>query len=319
MALGEEEHAYIPNVIEMLRCNPQPMAEGAAYLLDVVVQVYNAFQDLKSCLHSLFTHQDIYRVTLIDDCSTDSRVRLLVEALERQQCPGFALLRNERNLGYLRTANRALAMTKGDVLLLNSDTIVTSGWARKMRDCAYSRDRVATVTPFTNSGNEVSIPMAGRNNEIPRGFTVDSFADLVERSSSRRYPELITAVGFCMYVRRAVIDEIGYFDPVNYGTGYGEENDFSIRATHKGYVNLLCDDTFVYHKVGASFKRRRNLLIERGRVALARMYPDFWPAVNAFRQSDPLRDLRDNIRRAIAAEGNIGAVNRHRKVGQNTS
>ncbi len=64
-------------------------------------------------------------------------------------------------------------MTEKDIILLNSDTIVTPGWARKIRACAYSRHYIATVTPFTNNGTECSIPEFGQNNEVPTGFTID--------------------------------------------------------------------------------------------------------------------------------------------------
>jgi GT2 family glycosyltransferase len=187
-------------------------------------------------------------------------------------------------------------MSSRDVILLNSDTIVTSGWARKMRACAYSRERIATVTPFTNNGTECSIPEMGQKNFIPEGFTIDSFAECVESCSVNRYPELITAVGFCVYIRRAIIDEIGYFDELKFGKGYGEENDFSVRAARKGYKNVLCDNTFIFHEGAASFGYRRDLRVQECGRVLEKMYPEFWPAMRLFYQLNPLKDLHDNVK-----------------------
>ncbi|EQD51719.1 family 2 glycosyl transferase, partial [mine drainage metagenome] len=168
------------------------------------------------------------------------------------------------------------SMTKKDVILLNTDTVVTPGWARKMRACAYSDDRIATVTPFTNNGRMCSVPEFLGNNEIPEGFTVETFAECVENASSNCYPELVTAVGFCMYIRRSVIDEIGYFDDINFEMGYGEEVDFSFRATCKGYKNVLCDNTFVFHKGRASFLDTQDALMEKNHKVLAGKYPELW-------------------------------------------
>jgi len=297
-----EKANYTSKIVDMLRINPNLNAEPT---VDVVVPIYNAYEDIEKCLYSLFKHQDIYRVTLVNDRSTDERIKELLGTLREYQCERFKVVENKKNIGYLKTANVGMRMTKNDVILLNSDTMVTSGWARKIRACAYSRHCIATVTPFTNNGTECSIPEPGQSNEIPEGFTIESFAELVERCSINRYPELVTAVGFCMYIRRTVIEEIGYLDEENFGLGYGEENDFSMRATRKGYKNVLCDNTFVFHKGGASFSHKRNALIQKSAMVLEKMYPDFWPAMHLFWRSKPLKELHNNIKRELGLRGRI--------------
>jgi O-antigen biosynthesis protein len=291
-----EKANYTSKIVDILGANPNLNTE---YTVDVIVPIYNAYEDVEKCLYSLFKQQDIYRIILVNDCSTDKRVKELLNILRKHQCERFKVVENKNNIGYLKTANVGMSTTKNDVILLNSDTMVTSGWARKLRACAYSRHCIATVTPFSNNGVECSIPNPGESNEIPEGFTIDSFAELVENCSINRYPELVTAVGFCMYIRRAVIDEIGYLDEENFGLGYGEENDFSMRATQKGYKNILCDNTFVFHKGGASFSHKRNALIQKSAMVLEKMYPDFWPAMHLFWRSKPLKELHNNIKRAI--------------------
>jgi len=80
-----------------------------------------------------------------------------------------------------------------------------------------------------------------------------SFAHLVEEVSRREYPPLPTAVGFCMYIMRGVIEKVGTFDE-SFSPGYEEENDFCMRAYAAGYVIVLDDSTFVYHEGRVSFK-----------------------------------------------------------------
>jgi GT2 family glycosyltransferase len=291
-----EKANYTAKIIDMLQRNPHLDPE---YMVDVIVPIYNAYEDVQRCVYSLFKYQDIYRVILVNDSSTDMRIGEFLNTLRTHSCERFEIVENQNNLGYLKTANVGMRMSEKDVILLNSDTVVTIGWARKIRACAYFRHCIATVTPFSNNGVECSIPEPGDNNEIPSGFTIESFAELVENCSLQQYPELVTAVGFCMYIRRDVIKEIGYLDEENFGLGYGEENDFSMRAARRGYKNVLCDNTFIFHKGGSSFSKRRNALIQKSAKVLDKLYPDFWPAMHFFWRSKPLKELQNNIRRAV--------------------
>jgi len=183
-----------------------------------------------------------------------------------------------------------------DVILLNSDTEVTSGWTRKLQAAAYSRPAVATVTPLTNNGVICSFPCFCMDNELPDGLTLDELSNLIARVSAREYPELPTAIGFCMYIRREVIDKIGGFDEEAFGKGYGEENDFCCRARNAGYVDILDDATFIYHKGNMSFKEARNELSKRNEIILRERHPDYYPRVSAFCAAFPLHFIHGRIR-----------------------
>ena len=64
-----------------------------------------------------------------------------------------------------------------------------------------------------------------------------------------------------MYIRRKALDEVGPFDAERFTFGYGEENDFCLRATALGWRHRLACDTFVYHKGSVSFGDRAHKLI----------------------------------------------------------
>lgn len=294
-----ENARYIAEIKCILEKGHVPLPVGNKDSVEVVIPIFNAYDEFVRCVHSVLKYQDMYRIILLNDCSTDTRVSDLLRTLQTLGQHRLSVETNAHNLGYLRTVNKAIGMTEGDVILLNTDTVVSFGWARKMKVCAYSEDRVATVTPFTNNGRMCSVPEFLENNDIPKGFTVDSFAECVENASSNRYPELVTGVGFCMYIRRSVIEEIGCFDEVKFETGYGEEVDFSFRAARRGYKNLLCDNAFVFHKGGASFLDAQRALRERHHWVLAEEYPDLWAAVAQFEQSNPLKGFQDNIKREV--------------------
>ena len=297
--LFAEEVNFLPEIERMLEDRSRLLKLDDNDPLDVIVPVYNAYDDFLICLYSLVKHRDVYRIVLIDDCSTDPRVHDLLTALKNYEQEGIWVEFNAQNLGFLGTVNKGMQMTRHDVILLNTDTVVTRGWARKLKGCAQSNERIATVTPFTNNGRMCSVPNFLQDNDLPEGFTVDLFAACVEKSSSNRYPELATAVGFCVYIRRSAINDIGYFDAENFGKGYGEEVDFSFRAIDKGYKNVLCDNTFVYHKGSASFLDNQHALMEKNHIFLSEKYPENWAAIARFERINPLKELQDKITREM--------------------
>jgi len=290
-----EKANYVPKIVEMLEKTPQIMDTNAKYLVDVVVPIYNAYEDFEKCLYSLFKYQDIYRIVLIDDCSTDKRVKELLHTLKKHECERFRVIENEENVGFVRTVNKGMKMSKSDIILLNTDTIVTKGWAEKMRACAHSSSSIATVNPFSNNCVVCTIPGG-----IPEGFTIDSFAECVEIASFKQYPELVTAYGFCMYIKRDAIDKLGYFDEESFGKGYGEEADFCLRAIQKGYRNVLCDNTLVFHKGQASFLDAAGALNLNAKKVLSERYPVFFPMMTLWWQLNPLKELHDNIKLRMA-------------------
>jgi GT2 family glycosyltransferase len=97
-----------------------------------------------------------------------------------------------------------------------------------------------------------------------------------------------------MFIRRRLIREIGVFDDV-FGKGYGEENDFSMRARRAGYRNVLCDDTFVVHQGSRSFGSHMPSMIEANMVKLLAKHPDYMVLVREFIDKDPLKPIRSMI------------------------
>jgi GT2 family glycosyltransferase len=112
---------------------------------------------------------------------------------------------------------------------------------------------------------------------------VDTFAEYLERVSLRHYPEIPAGVGFCLYIKRSALDDIGYFDAESFGRGYAEETDFCMKALKKGYIHVLDDATFIYHIGGVSFEsvkdpevlREKNLMIEKNLELLKTLHPEY--------------------------------------------
>lgn len=264
--------------------------------VDIIVPIYNAYEDLKKCVYSVKKYTDLtrHRLVLINDCSPDERISPYLAA---QQENNVLVIENQQNLGFSGNVNKGMQLTKErDVLLLNSDTIVTEGWLDKIIACAYSAEEIGTVTPLSNSATLCSVPVICQDNLVPENVSIDEFADVIERCSYRAYPRITAAVGFCMYIKRAVIEAIGLFDAETFEKGYGEENDFCCRAEHMGYIHVMCDNTFVYHKGTVSFvsEQKRKLIEAHDRI-LQERYPVQMRKNHLYCMNNPDQYIRDNV------------------------
>ena len=132
---------------------------------------------------------------------------------------------------------------------------------------------------------------------------MEEYADLVERSSMKQYPDLCVAVGFCMGIKRELINKIGLFDAETFERGYGEENDFCLRAEQMGYRNVLCDDTYIYHTGSVSFgSQARADLAHAHELILIDRYPKQMEACAAYCAANPLKPIQENVKLHMRAE-----------------
>lgn len=263
--------------------------------IDIVVPVYNAADDLNRCIESVLAHTGgDYRLIVIDDASPDPAVRAYFAELEARRLPQIRFLANQRNLGFTLNANRGMSAARADadLVLLNSDTVVTRGWLDALARCAASDPAIGTITPFSNNAEICSLPRFCENNRWPASRDTEPMVRALERAAVPTYPDLPTGVGFCLYIRRALIGAIGMFDPV-FGLGYGEENDLCMRAAAAGYRNVLCEDAFVLHLGGSSFGDKRADLAERNMRILLDRHPQYLEQVRAYIAADPVRPLRE--------------------------
>ncbi len=260
----------------------------------IIVPVFNAFEKLEACLDSIpRTVPPGTRVLLIDDASTDTRVRPLLQSWVNEAKAFRRLLVHGVNRGFVATANHGMRLADTDVVLLNSDTEVTRGWLQSLADCLDSDDSIATATPWSNNGEIVSIPKFCVCNPVPRDL--DVIASTIKNCGQASYPEMPTAVGFCMAISLRAIKLIGLFDEATFGLGYGEENDFCQRAEQAGLRNVLCDDAYVVHHGGASFGPLGLKPDEESMQRLLAKHPDYLRKVSEFIKTDPLEPRRQQI------------------------
>lgn len=260
----------------------------------VIVPVFNAYEHLVVCLESLAPNlPSNAQVLLIDDASTDVRVYPYLQAWVGEETSRRRLIKHEQNRGFVATANHGMRLAGTDVVLLNSDTEVTSGWLEYLADCLASDQSIATATPWSNNGEIVSIPAFCVANRAPEN--PETIAGIIASCGRPDYPVMPTAVGFCMAISLRAIKLVGLFDELTFGLGYGEENDFCQRAEQAGLRNVLCDNAYVVHHGGASFGPLGLKPDENSMQRLLAKHPDYMSKVSEFIQTDPLADRRQEI------------------------
>lgn len=266
----------------------------------IIVPVFNAFDFVCRCLSSLAAHNPQNEILVIDDASTDERISPLLREWAASSEHHHLKVQSE-NRGFVHTANNGLLSSAGDVVLLNSDTEVTPGWLDALTRCLDTTEHIATATPWTNNGEIVSIPDFCRPNPPPAN--PNAIGRVLRERAHTAYPEIPTAVGFCMAISRAAIDTLGLFDEDRFGHGYGEENDYSMRARHAGLRNVLCDDAYVVHHGAASFGPLGLAPGEDSMNRLLARHPQYMQLIAAFIEDDPLAPHREAVIDALNGAG----------------
>src|SRR6202043_140084 len=128
----------------------------------------------------------------------------------------ITLLRNSQNQGFVSSVNRALAQHPAhDAVLLNSDTLVFDDWLSRLAAAAYREPTVGTVTPLSNSGSIASYPHAQGAAVTPEfAAALHTFATSTHPAISTEIP---VGVGFCLYMRRDCLNDVGSLDALLFG------------------------------------------------------------------------------------------------------
>ena len=213
----------------------------------IIIPVWNQLESTRACVDSVFRNTDSgYRLIIIDNASQDETRRYL-EGLAALKDSPVTVIRNEENTGFVKAANQGMRISEGPyVCILNNDTLVTGHWLREMIGILSGSPDIGIVNPSSN--NLGQRPAAGGS--------IDDYASRLYSEERGRFAELGSAIGFCMLIKRTLIEKIGLFDEA-YGPGTFEDTDFSRRAVREGFRCVRACGAYVYHKEGGSFGRSR--------------------------------------------------------------
>ena len=259
---------------------------------EIILPVHNGLSHLRDSLDAVLaytTPRCASRLRVVDDASDP-----VTAAWLREQAAAHAdwitLQRQDENLGFLATCNRAMASPESAqqpsdyLLLLNSDVLVAPDWLERLLACAESDPRIAAVNPLSNRADNIDLPMAP-------GASYLAMNEFLATERSGQCHDVVTGVGFCLLLRRSALARVGRFDPV-YEQGYCEESDLCMRLTTAGFRTVVAEDVYVYHRGGGSFSDGQERYLRNRRLFDQRWGKEYRRQFRAFRRADPLKPIR---------------------------
>ena len=267
-----------------------------ADLVDIVIPVYRNHALTQRCVESVLSDPDpvMGAVYLINDATPEPELGQYCQQAGQQA--RVELIEHSENQGFVASVNEGFRLAGGrDVVILNSDTEVPKNWLSRLKAAADQHPKAASITPFSNNATICSYPNFCEDNDLPASMDHGAVDALFSEANGGQVLEIPTGVGFCMYLRRAAIDDVGVFDEDAFGRGYGEENDWCLRATAKGWKHLLAADVFVYHAGGASFGSDASEYQANALKVISERYPNYNRGIAQFVEADPIEAARYNV------------------------
>lgn len=270
-------------------------------MVDVLVPVYKGYDETLACLESVLryrtSNQTPHEIIVLDDASPDAALQQKLAQLA--EAGHITYIRRPANLGFIGNMNRGMALHPGrDVVWLNADTCVHGNWLDRLHDAAYSAENVASVTPFSNNGLVMSVPEMLDKAPMPTDaehIALDQLAALLNQPAV----QIPSGCGFCFYLRRDAINDVGYLDEAHLTRGYEEETDWCQRAHNQGWQHLGATNLFVAHRGGVSFGIEKAQRVQQNGRILRRRYPTFKGRWQRFLAQDPLKPARSRLLQSV--------------------
>lgn len=280
----------------------QDQVAAGSTIVDVIIPVYKNFELTRACIASVLASGDrlAREIVVIDDASPEPQ--LCSWLLQLAEYGLITLLKNNQNLGFILSVNRALELhPERDVVLLNSDTEVTGDWLTRLNAAAYRGPRIGSVTPLSSNGEHFSFPTPFSIGPMPHDGELASLQQAAAHCNPGCSIEVPFGIGFCLYLRRECLNETGYLDDIELSRGYGEEVDLCLRASALGWTHVCALDTYVAHKGNASFGEEKALLVRNNNRLIRARHPLARQLYSDFIAQDPIQPYRQAIERHLIA------------------
>ncbi|RKX93229.1 MAG: hypothetical protein DRP84_08800 [Spirochaetes bacterium] len=213
---------------------------------DIIIPVWNKKDITEKSIKSIIQNTyHSYKLIIIDNGSEEFTENYL-QSLKNNKGLQLDLIRNEKNLGFTKAVNQGIKKSKGEyVCVLNNDALPMDGWLTEMINVAESSSEIGLVNPRSNTLGHKPV-----KNEL-----LKDYVERLKNDNKGQWVEIGSAIGFCMLIKRAVIDKIGYLNEI-YSPGYFDDTEYSLRAKRAGYKSVVAKGAYVYHKEHSTFKAK---------------------------------------------------------------
>ncbi|MBP7183976.1 MAG: glycosyltransferase [Saprospiraceae bacterium] len=232
--------------------------------LSIVIVNYNVKYFLELALQSVFNALEGIdaEVWVVDNDSSDDSIAMLNEKF-----PQVKVIENKKNVGFSVANNQAIALSKGEyILLLNPDTVVEETTFNKIISFMDAHPLAGGLGVKMIDGAGNFLPESKRGFPSPRVAFCKTFglSSIFSKSKYFNYyhlghlpadeiNEVDILAGAFMLLRKTVLDKIGLLDEAFFM--YGEDIDLSYRIVQAGYKNYYYPQTHIIHFKGESTKK----------------------------------------------------------------
>ncbi|HSE85005.1 MAG TPA: glycosyltransferase, partial [Candidatus Binatia bacterium] len=239
---GTRQMSRTPNAREL----SLPMAPSTP-LVSIIIPVYNQLDFTLRCLKAIQDNPSkaSAEIIILDDASQDETPKIL------PAIPGIRHIRNQDNLGFLRSCNRAAAESRGEYLVfLNNDTEVQRDWLDHML-AVFERDHHVGIV-----GSKLIYP-DGRLQEAGGLIWQDASGLNFGRDDDPRKPEYnyVRETDYCsaacIMIKAALFNDLNGFDEL-FAPAYYEDTDLAFKVRQSGYKVLYQPASRVIHFEGGT-------------------------------------------------------------------
>ncbi|MCR4924040.1 MAG: glycosyltransferase family 2 protein [Lachnospiraceae bacterium] len=210
-------------------------------LVTVVIPNYNGLKYIEDCLSSLEAQSfKDFDICLVDNHSTDGSLELVEKSFQKVR-----IIKNEVNYGFARAVNQGIRDSSSEyVILLNNDTVCHRDFVEGLYRAIRADKKVfAYQARMIKLYDREHLDSAGDLYcALGWAFALGKDADLKKYTKDC---EVFSACGGAAIYRRALFEEIGYFDEGH--ESYLEDVDICYRAKINGYRNRYTPEAIVYH------------------------------------------------------------------------
>jgi len=239
--------------------------------VSIIIPVHNHVELTLRCLLSIFWASDDvpYEIIVADDSSEDDTPLVV------SQCKGLIYIRNEENLGYLKTCNKASKFAKGEYLLfLNNDTLVLPGWLTNLVWTFQNVSKTGLVGSKLLYPNSVLQEAGGIVWSNGDGWNFGR-GDNPHNPKYSYLREVDYCSGACIMVRHDLWKQLGGFDE-RYAPAYYEDTDLAFRVREAGFKVLYQPLSQVIHLEGASSGRNLNAGVKQYQLINREKFYERW-------------------------------------------
>lgn len=232
-----------PATTQTITSMPQFSEEAIPGLTSIIILTHNRLEQTKKCVKSIRRHTpQPHEIIFVDNGSTDSTIKWLQG--QARENKNYRLIENRENQGIAKGRNQGINLSRGEfIVLMDNDVIVGPGWLSGMSDYLHYAPDAGIIGPMTNSTQGLQ-----QTSDISY-LSLDHLDKAVEQFkmqySHRRIP-CRNLSGFCMLMKRTMLENIGLLDE-RFESGHFAAEDLCWRTSLAGLNNFIAGDVFIHH------------------------------------------------------------------------